>query len=135
DPKTGGIMGMTSYPPYQPAYYSQYSTEYFRNPIVTDTFEPGSIFKPIVMAAALDAGLITAETTCDICDGPFKVDKYFIGTWNDQYYPDSSMVDVLRHSDNVGMVFIGNRLGLDRFTSYIDKFGFGDVTGIDVQGE
>lgn len=135
DPKTGGILGMTAYPPYNPGNYSKYSNAYFRNPIISDTFEPGSIFKPIVMASGIDAGLITPQTTCDICDGPFKVDKYFIGTWNDQYYPDSSMVDVLRHSDNVGMVFVGNKLGRDKFYSYLEKFGFMDTSGIDLQGE
>lgn len=135
DPRDGGIVGMTSYPPYNPAKYNEYGDEYFKNPAVSDTFEPGSILKPVVMASALDAGVITADTVCDICDGPFKVDKYFIRTWNDKYSPNATMVDVIKNSDNVGMVFIGNKLGKDVLYDYFDRFGFTKETGIDLQGE
>lgn len=135
DPSDGGILGMTAYPPYNPGKYYEYGNDYFNNPAVTDTFEPGSIMKPVVMAAGLDAGVITPQSICDICHEPFKVDKYFIRTWNDEYTPNSSMVDVIKHSDNVGMVFIGNKLGINRMYDYFDKFGFTKKTGIDLQGE
>lgn len=135
DPKTGAIIGMSSYPSYDPASYQNFGNEYFKNPAVSDTFEPGSIFKVLVMSAALDAGVVEPDTKCDICDGPLKVDKYYIRTWNNEYRPDSTMRDVIVHSDNVGMAFVGQKLGADKLYDYLSKFGIGKPTGIDLQGE
>ncbi|MEK7168860.1 MAG: penicillin-binding protein 2 [Patescibacteria group bacterium] len=135
DPKTGAILGMASYPSYDPAKYSEFDGALFRNPAISDTFEPGSVFKVIVMAAGLDSGVIKPDTICDICDKPYKVDKYFIETWDKKYHPDSTMTDVLVHSDNVGMSFIAEQLGSDKMYEYLDKFGIGKLTEIDLQGE
>jgi len=135
NPKDGGILAMSSYPSYDPVKYSEFSNEVFKNPAISDSFEPGSVFKIIVMASALDAGVISPETQCDICRGPVQIDKYQIETWNQKYYPDSSMTDVIVHSDNVGMVFVAQKLGVDKLYGYIENFGFGSPTGIDLQGE
>lgn len=135
DPKTGAILGMASYPSYDPRKYWESSDGYFKNPAVSDTFEPGSIFKPIVMASALDAGVVEPDTACDKCEGPLKVDKYTIETWNGKYHPDSTMQDVIVNSDNVGMAFVGEKLGADNLYDYLDRFGIGKLTGIDLQGE
>ncbi len=135
DPKTGAILAMASLPSYDPAKYWEYSNDDFKNPSISDTYEPGSIFKPIIMAAALDANLVKPDTKCDICDGPFKIDKYEIQTWNNEYHPDSSMTDVIVNSDNVGMVFVGNKLGQEKMYDYLNKFGIGKATGVDLQGE
>lgn len=135
DPKTGAIMGMASYPSYDPAKYSEFDGTLYRNPAISDTFEPGSVFKVIVMAAGLDAEVIKPDTICDICDKPYKVDKYYIETWDRKYHPDSTMTDVLVHSDNVGMSFIAERLGAEKMYDYLDKFGIGRLTEIDLQGE
>jgi cell division protein FtsI/penicillin-binding protein 2 len=135
DPKTGAIIAMASFPSYDPKEYWKYSNDLFKNPVVSDSFEPGSVFKIVVMAAALDAGVVTPVTKCDICDGPMHVDKYVIETWNNKYYPDSTMTDVIVHSDNVGMSFVAQKLGADSLYDYLDKFGIGHLTGIDLQGE
>lgn len=135
DPKTGAVLGMVAYPSYDPDEYWRYSDELFSNPAISSSFEPGSIFKVLVMAAALDSGAVTQDTICDICSGPVKVDKYSIETWNNEYHPDSTMVDVIVHSDNVGMVFVSRRLGRESFYTYLTKFGLGEITGIDLQGE
>lgn len=135
DPKTGAIMGMASYPSYDPAKYGEFDGALYRNPAISDTFEPGSVFKVIVMAAGLDAEVIEPDTICDICDKPYKVDKYYIETWDRKYHPDSAMTDVLVHSDNVGMSFIAERLGTEKMYEYLDKFGIGKLSGIDLQGE
>jgi cell division protein FtsI/penicillin-binding protein 2 len=135
NPKDGSIMAMSSYPSYDPRTYWKFSDELFRNPAVSSAFEPGSIFKVVVMAAALDAKVIDPETKCDICDGPVKIDKYSIETWNKKYFPDSTMTEVIVHSDNVGMTFVGKKLGADQLFNYLDKFGIGHPTGIDLQGE
>jgi cell division protein FtsI/penicillin-binding protein 2 len=126
---------MSSYPSYDPDQYWKFGDEFFKNPAVSDSFEPGSVFKILVMAAALDAEAVEADTICDICSGPVKVDKYTIETWNRQYNPNSSMTDIIVHSDNVGMTFISSRLGADKLYEYLDKFGIGKLTGIDLQGE
>lgn len=135
DPKNGAILAMSSYPSYDPIKYNEYDESLYKNPIISDTFEPGSVFKVMVMASALDAGVVSPDTICDICSGPLKVDKYFIETWNKKYYPDSSMTDVIVHSDNVGMSFVAQKLGADKLYDYLDKFGIGKLTGIDLQGE
>ena len=135
DPNTGAIIAMASLPAYDPQEFSIFNPKLFLNPVISDAFEPGSIFKVFVMAAGLDAGVIKKNTKCDICDGPLKIDKYTINTWDGKYRPDSNMTDILVNSDNVGMVFIGQKLGLDKFYDYFDKFGFNQKTGIDLQDE
>ena len=135
DPKSGRILAMTSYPSFDPKKYYEYGDSYFKNPVISDTFEPGSIFKVLVMASALDAKVVKPDTVCDICSGPLKVDKYEIETWDSKYYPDSTMTDVILHSDNVGMAYVGQKLGADTLYDYLEKFGIGQETGIDLQGE
>jgi len=135
DPQTGGIMGMSSYPSYDPKTYYKFGNEFFKNPAVSDSFEPGSVFKILVMAAALDAKAVEPDTKCDICSGPLRVDKYTIETWNQKYHPDSTMTDVIVNSDNVGMAFVGQKLGADKLYDYLKKFGIGELTGVDLQGE
>jgi cell division protein FtsI/penicillin-binding protein 2 len=135
DPKTGGIMGAVSYPSYDPGKYFNFGNEYFINPAVSLSFEPGSIFKVLVIASALDLDAVEPDTKCDICSGAVKVDKYVIETWNQRYRPDSDITDVIVHSDNVGMVFVGRKIGKERLWDYLDDFGIGKETGVDLQGE
>lgn len=135
DPFTGAILAMASLPAYEPSKYSEFGPELFLNPVVADAFEPGSIFKIVVMAAAMNENLIKPDTICDICDGPVKIDKYFINTWDNKYRANETMTDVIVHSDNVGMVFAGQKLGLDKFLEYFKKFGFSSATNIDLQDE
>ena len=134
-PVDGAILAMASLPSFDPDKYFDYGDEFFRNPVISDAFEPGSIFKPIVMAAGIDSGVVNSDTLCDICSGPLQVDKYFIKTWNNKYNPKSTMRDVIIHSDNVGMAFVGKKLGSDKMYDYLESFGFGRLTGIDLQGE
>lgn len=135
DPKTGNILAMANFPSFDPKNYQDYPESLYKNPFITDTYEPGSTFKPLVMAAALDAKLITPETECPICDGPVSIGGYTIHTWNDKYYNNTSMIDVMIHSDNTGMVYISQKMGLNRMLSYLASYGIGDATGIDLEGE
>jgi cell division protein FtsI/penicillin-binding protein 2 len=135
DPGNGKVMAMASLPSFDPVKYSEYNNTLFKNPVISDSFEPGSILKVAVMAAGLDANVVRPDTACDICSGPLKVDKYFIKTWNDKYHPDITMTDVIVDSDNVGMSFVGQKLGADTLYDYLHKFGIGEKTGIDLQGE
>jgi cell division protein FtsI/penicillin-binding protein 2 len=135
DPKTGAILAMSSFPNFDPTHYQNYPDTTYINPFITSTYEPGSTFKPLVMSAALDEGLIQPNTECTICTGPVPIGGYQIHTWDDNYFPNSTMTDVIVHSDNTGMVFVGEKLGLDRMLDYLQRFGIGDTTGIDLQGE
>ncbi|MEK9143048.1 MAG: penicillin-binding protein 2 [Patescibacteria group bacterium] len=134
DPKTGGILAMASMPSYDPANFGEFSREFYKNPIVASTFEPGSIFKVLIMAAGIDAGLVTPSTMADE-PGPIRVGEYFIRTWDDKYRGMISMTDVLVHSSNVGMVFVEKKLGREGMLKALHNFGLGEFTGIDLQEE
>ena len=135
DPKSGKILVMATIPTYDSALRSEFDESLYKNPAVADTFEPGSIFKPITMAAALDTKSVEPNTKCNICSGPRQVAGFEISTWNKKYHPDSSMTEVIQNSDNVGMTFVAEKLGMKNFLSYVEKFGFGQKTQIDLQEE
>lgn len=135
DPKTGNILALASFPNYDPATYFNFPKELYKNIIVADQYEPGSVFKVLVMAAALNEDLVKPDTKCDICAGPISLGGFDIRTWDNKYFPDSSMTDVIIHSDNTGMVFVSKKLGLNKFYSYLTNFGFGTGTKIDLEDE
>jgi len=135
DPKTGEILAMASYPNFDPRSYQDYSENLYRNGFISDTYEPGSTFKPLVMSGALDAKLITPQTKCTICAGPVLVSGYQLHTWDDKYFKDTTMTEVIQHSDNTGMIFVAQKLRVNGMINYLGKFGMGNATGIDLQGE
>ncbi|MBU3956690.1 penicillin-binding protein 2 [Patescibacteria group bacterium] len=134
EPK-GAILAMTGLPGYSPDKYQQYEKELYSNPTIAFSYEPGSAFKIAVMSAALNERAVTPETKCDQCSGPRVIGEYVIRTWNEEYFPDCTMVEVIEHSDNVGMVFVGEKLGIDKLVEYLKKFGLGEKTGIDLEDE
>lgn len=135
DPKTGGIIAEASFPNYDPESYFDYPREFYKNPVVADQYEPGSTFKVLVMSAGINEDVVKPDTQCDSCFGPLSVGGFSIRTWNNQYKPNINMTDVIIHSDNTGMVFVGKKLGLDKFYSYLENFGFGKATDVDLQDE
>lgn len=135
DPKTGDILAMASYPSFDPKKYQEFPSNLYKNPFVSDVYEPGSTFKPIVMSSAFEEGVVKPATKCPVCAGPVEIGGYEIRTWNNKYYKDTNMVEVIQHSDNTGMVYVSQKLGLDKMLSFLNKFGVGDLTNIDLQGE
>jgi cell division protein FtsI (penicillin-binding protein 3) len=135
DPVTGNVLAMVALPGYDPQSFSAYEPNLYKNPIVAASYEPGSTFKVLVMAAGIDTKAISPNTKCSICAGPLTISGYSIRTWNDKYYANSSMIDVLQHSDNVGMVFVQRAIGKTKFLTYLKNFGFGELTGVDLQDE
>lgn len=135
EPKTGRILAMSSFPAYDPQNYVKYSTDLYKNPAVAETFEPGSIMKPLIMAAAINENKVTPGTRCPVCAGPRSIEGGIIRTFNNQYHPDLNMTEVLENSDNTGMVFVGESLGKDFLINYLKKYQFGNKTGIDLQEE
>ena len=135
NPKTGEIIAMSSFPTFCPCEYQKHPEDLYKNPFIANIYEPGSTIKPIVMAGALDAKVVKPETKCPICSGPIVIGEYKLHTWNDKYYKDINMIDVIIRSDNTGMVYVAQKLGVDKMISYFDKFGIGSLTNIDSQGE
>lgn len=133
EPQTGRIRGWATWPHYDQANFYKYDPSLYKNPSLSDLYEPGSTFKVLTMAAGIDTQTVTADTICDICDGPRKIGKYTIRTWNDEYHPHINMSDALAKSDNVAMIFVAEKLGADQFRDYLNKFKIGQRIGLDLQ--
>lgn len=133
--KSGKILAMASLPKFDPKTYYEYETSTYKNPVITNLYEPGSTFKVLVMASGIDKNLVKPETICDNCSAPVAIGEYTIKTWNNKYMENPTMTDVIVHSDNTGMVFVGRKLGVSSMVSYLKSFGIGKITGIDLEGE
>lgn len=134
NPKSGEVLATSSFPSYDPNNWDKYDRNLFRNPAINDVYEPGSTFKVITASGAIDSGVVTTETICP-CSGPKRLGPFEIRTWNNKYYPNSTLPQILQHSDNVGSVFVQEKLGKDKFLDYVENFGFGKETKIDLEGE
>lgn len=137
DIKSGGILAMSSLPSFDPNNYREQAAtdaSIFMNPATSYLFEPGSVFKPIMMSAAIDAGAVTPETE-ETFSNSVKVDNYEIHTAEDKPFGKENMTQVLENSDNVAMVWVSEKLGKDALYKYIKKFGLLDRTGIDLDTE
>lgn len=133
-PKTGAVLGMASYPAYNPNNYSASPDELFFDPVVSEQYEPGSVFKIISMAAGLDAGVVAPETI--IYDGgSIEVGGRVIYNWDRQAHGNVDMTTVLAKSLNVGMAQVAVALGKERFYTYVKRFGFGRLTEVDLDSE
>ena len=132
---TGRVLAMASYPNFDPNnYQSVDSMQAFRNLAVSDTYEPGSIFKTITMAAGIDAGKITPETTFTDT-GAVKIDGYTIRNALLKAYGLQTMTQVLDMSLNTGAIYVERQTGNKTFQNYVNRFGFGAPTEIDLPGE
>jgi len=135
DPKTGGILALGSYPDYDlnnpPRDDIPALMELTRNKVITDVYEPGSTFKAVTCASALDSNAITTSETFD-CSGTLAVDGQPIKCWR---YPRShghqDLYQAVQNSCNVAFMKMGLAMGTETFYDYIYKFGFGQQTGID----
>lgn len=134
EPKTGAILAMASYPSYDPNRFAQTPLELFVNPAVSEQYEPGSVFKIVTMAAGLDTGTITPQTSFH-CAGVTEIGGLAIHSGDDRAHGQETMTEVLVHSCNVGAVYVSTALGEEKFYQYVLRFGFGRETGVDLQGE
>ena len=130
EPKTGAILAMASMVATNSATISA-----IRNPTIADLFEPGSIFKPLIVSMALDTNSINTDYVCTKCNQPHVIGQYSISNWDSEFHADSSLRDIIKNSDNIGMSYIIARLGKDNFLNYYQKLGLTQKTGIDLQGE
>lgn len=136
DPRTGYIKGMAAYPTFNPnnVLHATDPHALYVNPVTQDTYEPGSTMKIITMAAGIDSGVITPQTSF-FDNGYFRVGSTTIRNWNDGAFGTETMTQVLQHSANVGASWVAQRLGIDRFYTYTKRFRLGQPTGVDLPGE
>jgi stage V sporulation protein D (sporulation-specific penicillin-binding protein) len=137
DPKSGETIAMSSLPSFDPGNYKEAGNvdqSLFLNPATSASWEPGSVLKPVIMAAALDTGTVEPET-----EGVFSnyvvVQGFEIHTAQDKAFGKETMTEVLENSDNVAMVWLSEKLGKEKMREYLSSFGFGSKTDIDTQGE
>lgn len=136
NPNTGEILGMSSRPNFDPARFGEVAPEvYNRNLPVWSTYEPGSTFKIITLAAALEEGKVDLEKENFHDPGYVKVDGATLHCWKRGGHGSQTFLEVVQNSCNPGFVELGQRLGKDTLFKYIKDFGFGQKTGIDLQGE
>ena len=134
DPATGAILGMASSPSFDPNRYAAFDFDTFINPATQKLFEPGSSFKAITMAAALDVGAVRPDTTYTDT-GEVKIDAYTIRNYDNNAHGLQTMRQVLEHSLNTGAIYAAEKAGKDAFLNHVVSFGFSEKTGIDLGGE
>lgn len=132
DIKTGEILAMVSLPAGNPNVSAERRAELLKNRSVTDTFEPGSTMKPLAVAAALDAGVITPKTSFRT-GGTYKMGRYTVRDTHN--YGTQDTVGVIRKSSNVGMAMISERMPRKKYREFMTALGFGQPTGIGFPGE
>lgn len=136
NPKTGEILGIGSRPDYDPNTYQKYSQEILsRNLPVWSSYEPGSTFKIITMATSVEEKIIDIEKDHFYDSGSVNVDGSVLKCWKAGGHGDQTFLQVLQNSCNPGFVKLGQMLGKEKLFSYIEKFGFGNKTGVDLNGE
>jgi cell division protein FtsI/penicillin-binding protein 2 len=134
DPRTGGVLAMAIYPTFDPNQYSQADKDTWVNSAVSKVYEPGSVFKVVTMAAAIDAGRL--QPTKQFTDtGSLEVAGRTIHNAEDQAYGRVTATEALAHSINVVSAQISLDMGPEVFYSYLRRFGFGRLTEIDLNSE
>ena len=136
DPNTGEILGISSRPNFNPNNYKNYSTEVInRNMAIWASYEPGSTFKILTLSAAVNEGKVDLLKDTFYDGGSVNVDGARIKCWKHGGHGSQTFLEVVQNSCNPGFVELGNRLGKETLFDYINKFGYGKKTGIDLNGE
>jgi cell division protein FtsI (penicillin-binding protein 3) len=133
DPRTGEILALANVPLFDPNLFLHSSPSSWRNRAVCDSFEPGSTFKTVLAAAALEEGLGRESDTFDCEGGSYRAGSTTIHDVHGHGL--LTLREVLKFSSNIGAAKIADRVGRARLYDYIKRFGFGERTGVDVPGE
>jgi len=135
DPRTGEILALANYPTFNPNAYREYADNERRNRAVQDLYEPGSTFKIVTAAAALEDRLLAPESPIDTSPGRLQFGARVIDEDRGHNYGRLTFTDVIVKSSNVGAVKVGLELGAERMGTYVQRFGFGRRTSPDFPGE
>lgn len=132
DPKTGAIISMATYPTFDPNKYGEAKDlSVFNNQATQGVYEPGSVFKAFTVAAGLNEGKITPESTY-VDTGKVEVDNYVIENSDKKAHGKQTMTQVLEESLNTGVIYIKEKIGDQKFLEYVKAFGFGSTTGVEL---
>jgi len=144
NPFTGDILGMTNYPTYYPNDFSSIEEplEDFphrkniekRNLGISQIYEPGSVMKPMTISSAIDLGLVTPNTTFED-NGPVRYSDYYIDNWDGNHHGTQTIIQLLQKSNNIGAAWVGHLVGEKKLYQYLEDFGLGERTGIELEGE
>mgnify|MGYP000569826027 CR=1 FL=1 len=136
NPKSGEILAISSIPSFNPANYKNYSSEIInRNLAIWSNFEPGSTFKIVTLASAINEGKVDIFKEHFYDSGSIKVANSTLHCWKRKGHGDETFIQVVENSCNPGFVNLGQRLGKETLFKYITELGFGKKTGIDLNGE
>jgi cell division protein FtsI/penicillin-binding protein 2 len=135
NPNTGAVIAMAQSPNFDPNNYGSSNSEHFKNTSIQEIFEPGSIFKPITMAMAINDGVVTAETKYNDDLGYVQYGNERVSNYSNKSWGEVDMTTVLKRSINTGAIFVEKKLGHQSFYNYLEKFGYFEKSGIDLFGE
>ena len=135
DPWNGEILAMASAPGFDPNQYGRYPAESRRNRAIADAYEPGSTFKIVTGATALERGLVRLDEVIETGHGMIKIGKVTIREDKHHDYGSLTLAGVFEHSSNIGIIRVGLRLGPERLFEGASAFGIGHPTGVDLAGE
>ena len=136
NPKTGEILALSSRPNFSPSKYQNYTVEEInRNLPIWMTYEPGSTFKIITLAASLEEKIVDLDKDSFFDGGSITVGGATLHCWKHGGHGQETYLEVVENSCNPGFVNLGLKLGKDTLFNYIDLFGFGKKTGVDLNGE
>ena len=135
NPRTGELYAMAARPSFDPNFFQKETNPaIFSNPLVENVYEMGSIIKALTMSAGLETKAITAQTTY-FDNGSIEIDKAQIFNFDKKGRGKVDMQEVLNHSLYTGAAFVAQKVGKEKFVEYMQKFGLGEETGIDLPGE
>jgi len=135
NPQTGAILAWVSYPDFDPNNFNKTDTARFRDPNVSDVYEPGSTFKIFTTAIGIDTGAVTPETNAGTLPGCVIKYGYTVCNYNRVGYDNQTVIKTIQHSSNVGAMWIAEKFGPTKYYNYLHNFGVGVATGIDLSGE
>ncbi|WP_163536714.1 stage V sporulation protein D [Gracilibacillus sp. YIM 98692] len=136
NPNDGSVLGMSSRPNFNPSNYQEIDAEvYNRNLPIWSTFEPGSTFKIMTLSAALEENVVNLREDEFVDNGSIEVGGAHLHCWKSGGHGHQTYLEVVQNSCNPGFISLGQKLGKEKLFSYIESFGFGTKTGIDLQGE
>ncbi len=142
-PFTGDIIAMANYPTYDPANFNEKEEKNpntgrknvdRKNSAIADTYEPGSVIKPMTIAAAIDLGIVSPSTTF-VDGGPVRYSDYVIDNWDGKHHGVQTITELLQKSNNIGAAWVGHQVGPKKLYEYLYNFGIGSRTGVDLEGE
>lgn len=151
DPFSGAILGMSSYPSFDPDSWSRLARQIreeqsvgdgedgllltsFRNPAISETYEPGSSLKALTMSAGIATDAVSPQSTFND-SGPLQIAGYRVDNWDKKHHGIQTMIEVLQKSNNMGAAFVARTIGAATLREYFLKFGLGSRLGVDLEGE